>query len=222
MSRAKTRLALALICVTCVLIVFRLSRYKAYFVQHGSSARLIQLFAVLLVYAIAVLLAAKLRGAVWERIFNIATVVGVSSGLSEILTIAAENNILNFRVPQGLAIISVFAAWGIAGLWAALTLNSFRAGLLASVASAAMCMLIGIAGGVLLELFVFPTTPAVVATWQEYKRSAWTDPGAFQIANTLDSAFGHLLLAPIVAAILGIIGAGFARGLSCLRRHSAL
>ncbi len=60
-------------------------------------------------------------------------------------------------------------------------------------------------------MFVAPTNPAIVATWQEFKRSAWTDPAAFQIGNTLDSAFGHLLLAPVVAMIFGAIGAGLGR-----------
>jgi hypothetical protein len=46
----------------------------------------------------------------------------------------------------------------------------------------------------------------VVATWSEFRRSGWADPGAFQVANTLDSAFSHLLLAPVAAGIVGALG----------------
>jgi hypothetical protein len=60
-------------------------------------------------------------------------------------------------------------------------------------------------------MFLAPANPALVATWQEFKRSAWTDPAAIQIANTLDSAFSHLLLAPVVALVVGAIGAGLGK-----------
>ena len=94
-------------------------------------------------------------------------------------------------------------------------------GLLTAIASAAVCMLIGVAGGIWLEMFIAPTNPAIVASWQEFKRSAWTDPAAFQIANTLDSAFGHLLLAPLVATIFGVIGCGLGRVLRTQSRSAS-
>ncbi len=89
------------------------------------------------------------------------------------------------------------------------------------MASAGVCMLIGVAGGLAVEMFVAPTDPAPVATWQEFQRSAWTDPATFQIANTLDSAFSHLLLAPVVAIVVGTIGAGFGKLLSISRTRPA-
>jgi hypothetical protein len=138
-------------------------------------------------------------------------IFGLASGLMEILTIAGENGILAFRIPQLLGTLGVFATSGVAGFWTTLRLKSVKAGFLASIASAAVCMLIGVAGGVWLEMFLAPTNPAIVSSWQEFKRSAWTDPRAFQIANTLDSAFDHLLLAPIVATIFGLIGSGCGR-----------
>jgi len=61
------------------------------------------------------------------------------------------------------------------------------------------------------DVFIAPTSPALVATWQEFKRSASTDPVAFQIANTLDSAFSQLLVAPVVAIVVGAIGSGGGR-----------
>ncbi len=211
MPRATRFILLALILVIGVLVIVRLSEYKAYFAQRNASTYVVQLFAILIPYVIAILFVSRLKGFFWTGLFKLAMMFGLASGVIEILTIAGENSILAFRIPQLAGILGVFITWGIAGFWATVTLKSVKAGLFASIASAAVCMLIGVAGGVWLEMFIAPTTPAIVATWQEFKRSAWTDPGAFQIANTLDSAFGHLLLAPFVATAFGVIGSGFGR-----------
>jgi len=162
-------------------------------------------------YTIAIFLADRFKGIFGAEVFRVALVAGIASGLVEILTIAGENNAIALSVPAPLGLLSVFAIWGAAGIWAMLALRSMRAGVSASVVSAGVCMLIGVAGGVLIEMFVAPTKPAVVATWQEFRRSGWTNPEAFQIANTLDSAFGHLLFAPIVGLVVGTIGAGLCR-----------
>jgi hypothetical protein len=80
-------------------------------------------------------------------------------------------------------------------------------GVLAGVSVAGICALIAVAAGCLIEFFVAPPAPAYVATWQEFGRSGWSDPRAFAVANTVDSGFTHLLLAPIVAALLSLGGA---------------
>ena len=75
-------------------------------------------------------------------------------------------------------------------------------------------MLIAVAAGFLIEFFVAPPDPATVSMWAEYRRSGWTDAHAFGLANTLDSACTHLVIAPIVAMVFGSIGsllAGFVR-----------
>jgi hypothetical protein len=75
-------------------------------------------------------------------------------------------------------------------------------------------MLIAVAAGFLIEFFVAPPDPAIVSMWAEYRRSGWTDAHAFGLANTLDSAFTHLIIAPIVAMVFGGVGsllAGFVR-----------
>ena len=220
MTRATKFVLLALILVTCMLVIARLSEYRPYFAQHNASTYVVRLFAIFIVYIVAILLAGRLKGIFWIGVFRAAMIFGLASGLMEILTITGENDILAFRIPQLLGLLSVFVTWGVAGFWATLTLKSIKAGLLTSVASAAICMLIGVAGGVLVEMFVAPANPAIVATWQEFKRSAWADPAAFQIANTLDSAFGHLLLAPVVATVFGVIGAGLGRVLRASQTRS--
>jgi hypothetical protein len=72
-------------------------------------------------------------------------------------------------------------------------------------------MIVGVAAGFLVEFFLAPHSPAIVATWGEYQRSGWTDTGAFGLANTLDSGFTHLAEAPVVALVFGGIAALLAR-----------
>ena len=96
-----------------------------------------------------------------------------------------------------------FLLWTIAAVLATRHTNTIRSGLLTAVLSAALCMTLSVATGFLVELFLRPPSTASVATWPEFLRSHWTDPRAFAIANTFDSAFSHLLFAPIVAALLG-------------------
>ena len=211
MPRATRFVLLLLVLVTSILVVVRLSEYKSYFAQPNANTYVVQLLAILIAYVIAILFVGRLKGSFWASIFRLATMFGFASGLTEILAIAGENNVLAFRVPQLLGMLTVFATWGVAGLWTTLTLKSVKAGVLTSVVTAAICMLFGVAGGVWLEMFVAPANPAIVGGWEEFKRSDWTDPGAFQIANTLDSAFAHLLLAPLVATIFGVVGSGFGR-----------
>lgn len=67
-------------------------------------------------------------------------------------------------------------------------------------------MLIAVTGGFVVEFFVSPPEPAYVATWAEFKRSGWTDARAFALANTLESAFIHLVVAPFVALFTGGLG----------------
>ena len=71
--------------------------------------------------------------------------------------------------------------------------------------------LIAVAAGFAIEFFIAPPDPAVVSMWAEYRRSGWTDSHAFGLANTLDSGFTHLFVAPIVAMVFGGIGSLLAR-----------
>ena len=86
-----------------------------------------------------------------------------------------------------------------------------RAGLLEALCSAGICMLIAVAAGFLIQFFVVPPKPEYVSTWSEFKRTGWTDPHAFEIANTLDSGFTHLIIAPVVALLFGGVASLLAR-----------
>ena len=164
---------------------------------------------LLFAYAIIFSFVCTRKGAHWPFILKIACLFGLATGLFEILAISAENGVPSFLQTkwfQLAEITGVFCAWGFAGFYASRELTSLRAGLLTAILASMICMLTAVTGGLIIELYLIPADPAVVATWQEFKRSGWTDPTAFRIANTFDSASSHLLLAPIVAAIFGTIG----------------
>jgi hypothetical protein len=108
----------------------------------------------------------------------------------------------------------IFLLWGIGGARTVRSGESIRAGMATAVLSAGICMLIAVAAGFMIEFFIAPPDPVAVSGWAEFRRSGWTDAHAFGIANTLDSGFTHLIIAPIVAMIFGGVGsllAGFVK-----------
>jgi hypothetical protein len=64
-------------------------------------------------------------------------------------------------------------------------------------------MLVAVTPGFVIQFFASRPEPAYISTWAEFKRSGWTDARAFGLANTLDSGFTHLVIAPIVALVFG-------------------
>jgi uncharacterized membrane protein len=173
-----------------------------------------ELAGILFLYMVATVCLFRARGRVWNTILANASAFGVITGVLEVLNIGLENAApAAARIPAlsiGFMVI-VFSMWGIAGARTARSENSTRAGVATAVLSAGFCMLLAVAGGFLIELLVAPPDPAAVSMWAEYRRSGWTDPRAFGLANTLDSGFTHLVIAPIVASVFGVIGSLLAR-----------
>jgi hypothetical protein len=68
-------------------------------------------------------------------------------------------------------------------------------------------MVIAVTMGFALELFIAPPSAGYIETWAEFQRSGWMDAHAFGIANTLESGFTHLWMGPVVALVVGSLGA---------------
>ena len=205
-----------LLLVACALGAMALSllRYPAFFAQPGVQFVVIEPACALLAYSVAIVLAARLRGAFWEAIRKTATICGIFSGSIEMIDIGIENGVpfkVGGHVLQLVFMLAAFALWGIAGFAAARRLGSFKAGLLAAIGSAGICMLAAVAAGFLIELLLAPPAPAYLSTWAEFQRSGLTDARAFGIANTFDSGFTHLVAAPVVASVLGTVASFLAR-----------
>jgi hypothetical protein len=196
---------LALILANLTMIAVAVAQYPAFFYQSGARIVVLESTSVLIAYAVATVWVGRRQGASWAAILRVATLFGIWGGIAEALNMALENGIPAIHIPA-LPIafmLVIFTSWGIAGFRAARSLNSVRTGVLTAVSSAAICMLIAVAGGFVIQFFVARPEPAYISTWAEFKRSGWTDARAFGLANTLDSAFSHLLVAPGVALAFG-------------------
>jgi hypothetical protein len=205
---------LGLIVINLGMIAVGVGRYPALLSQPGARTFVAEPIGVLVAYAIAVVCIARTHGTYWDGILSTAIIFGILAGTFEIINIGIENGIpFAFRgsALQIVFMLSIFTSWGIAGFRTARSLASIRAGLLAAVCSAGICMLIAVAAGFLIQFLLVSPRPEYVYTWSEFKRSGWTDPHAFEIANTLDSGFTHLIIAPVVALVFGGVASLLAR-----------
>jgi hypothetical protein len=205
MSSKKTALAIVSLGTTLfntTAAALAVASYPAFFLQPGSRALIGGLTLTFAVYAILATLIAFQTGDRWSEIRTTALLFGIITACMEIAGIATENytQITSPAVPIGL-MLTVFTLWGIAGFRMSRRLTSIRFGLFTAAIAAGVCMLIAVAAGFLIEFSLHPPAPDSVQSWAEYKRSGWTDPRAFAIANTLESAMTHLVVAPFVALV---------------------
>ena len=195
-------------------------RSPGWFLNPGAAWFLREAVLALVVYAGAIIVVVAHRGDDWDAEMRNAALFGSIAGVMEGLNVALEDSVgLAVHVPalQLVGMLVVFALWGVAGARTAKELNRFRPGVLAAVMSAGVCMVIGVTAGFAMELFIMPPRPDYVATWDEFKRSGWTDAHAFGIANTLDSGFTHLWMGPLVALVVGAMGSAIGRVIATRR-----
>jgi hypothetical protein len=219
--------AALLVCnaVSLCAIYLGVRQYPPFWSQAGAWVYVCEPVAALLVYSGLVVWVSEMRGMWWQTVLRIAAVFGVAAAAVDLAGLVVEDGLL-FRVRgpamQIAIMLTLFTLWGAAGWRAARALNSMRAGPVAAVLSAGVCMMIAVAAALIVQLFLVRPSVADVATWGEFKRSGWTNPRAFAIANTLDSGFTHLMIAPIVAAITGSFGSILSRYIQPLRREARL
>jgi len=200
---------LTLVAISLAMAIVAVARYPAFFLQRGARVFLSEPIFALLVYVVGIVLVSRSRGPYWDAVLKTAIPFGFLTGIIEIVNIGIENGIPFRASGPGVAtgfMILVFTLWGVAGFRTARSFRSSGAGVLAAVSSACICMLIAVVAGFAVEFFLAPPDPVGVSTWAEFKRSGWTDPRAFGLANTLDSGFTHLVVAPIVATLFGGLG----------------
>jgi len=203
--------AFVLMLVACAIadvgiVVVALTRYPAFFLQPGARLMVAEPLSALALCTGLVSWAGWKPERRWRTLFKIAASCGIIGAALEALNIAVENSSANSpAITLGL-MFGLFLSWGFAGSRAKRTTGEFRSGILAAILSAAICMLLAVTFGCVFELLLHPPDSSSVATWTEFQRSGWTDPRAFAIANTLDAGFTHLIEAPFVAILTGIVG----------------
>ena len=183
----------------------------------GAATILRKVWLALAVYAGLIVLVVAGRGHAWDVELRFAAVFGSVAGAVEVVNIALENWASNGAISPAVQIAGMLVLlllWGVAAARTARDLHRFRPGVAAAVMSAGVCMVIGVTAGFALELFIAPPLPGYIATWPEFQRSGWMDARAFGIGNTLDSGFTHLWMGPVIAMVVGAIGAGMVRGLA--------
>ena len=199
---------LAFVAINLGMVAVGVGRYPAFFSQHGAHTFVLKPVCALLTYAVAIIFMARRNGPYRDSILRAAMVFGGLTGTIEVINIGIENGVpyavRGPVVPIGF-MLTIFTIWGIAGFQIARSLRSVRAGSLVAVFSAGICMLIAVAAGFIVQFLLASPEPAYVSTWAEFQRSGWTDARAFAVANTLDSGFTHLVVAPIVALFFGSV-----------------
>lgn len=211
--------ALALIGCDLALAALGISRYPALFSQQGAWEFVAELSGVLAIYVGAAARLFTLRGQMWREVCRFGCLFGCVTGGLEVLNIGMETWLPKSAGSGALRIAfmaAVFLLWGAAAARAVRTTGSVRAGVFAAVLSAGLCMLVAVAAGFAVELFLATPDVNAIQTWPEFERSGWTDARAFGLANTLDSGFTHLLIAPIVASLFGWAGSLIGQ---CKARH---
>lgn len=204
---------LVLIALDLAMIALATNSYPVLLSQPGARTFVLRPAIALLAYAAVIVLLCLRPPRAWLSIRQRVLLFGLLTAALEIFNVILENSRF---APHSAAVaiafmLLTFGLWSAAGYQASRSSGSFWAGLLSAVCAAGLCMLLAVTAGFLVELFLAPPDPHAVASWAEFQRSRWTDAHAFAIANTLDSGFTHLLIAPAVAALLGGMAAGMAK-----------
>jgi hypothetical protein len=206
---------LVLIAAAMAMAAIAVTRYPAFLAQPSARTLLLEPLLAFLMYTVAIaFIVVRMRGANSGIVLRNAALFGTATGVIEIANIAIEHALpfaVSGPVLQITVMLLIFSVWGFAGFRTSKVLCSARSGILTSVFSAGICMLIAVAAGFAMEFFWAPPRPDYVATWGEFQRSGWTDARAFGIANALDSGFSHLVIAPIVASVFGGAASWLAR-----------
>jgi len=225
MAQAVRRALLLGILLDLALIGGRVLLYTPFLAQRNSLGYVLEPVALLLVYAGVV--RAATAGADPRRRVALRTglLVGVLTGALWIVNLTLETFA---DLPSGAGflasapfLLGAFALWGVAAGRGARRTGSLRLGVLAALWAALICVLIAITFGLLLAYTSLPRLEHTLVTDPDYLRSHWRDLRAFAIANQFDAAASHLLIAPVVAVLVGLVGGLVSTGWVRLRRRRA-
>jgi hypothetical protein len=202
------------------LIIVRVLLYRPLLSMPGAVGFVVEPVLALVGCGSFALLAASGKSLKREAALWAATFWGVLGGALLIVHMGLEN--FGSRIGENsrntLAFMfATFLLWCAAGYTAARSTASRSVGLLAGCWSGVVSVLIAVSFGLSLMFFNVPPL-SYVSTWDEFKRSGWSDAHAFSIANSLEAAFTHLLAGMIVGVIFGAIGAGVAKALPVAKR----
>lgn len=190
------------------LIVVRVAVYPAYFRMPGAAMILAQAVVPIILYC-TLLLWRRRESSIPHAAQVRFAVLGLAAGLLQAIHVVFERFVelpgkWSSFVVLGF-MLATFSIWASAGYQSALAGFPILVSIRQSVWTAVVTMTIAVAAGTALELYLAPIPPESMRHWAEFERSGWSDIQAFAISNTLDSVATHLMLGPIVAAVLGAL-----------------
>lgn len=209
------------------LAVVRALSYPAFFSMPGTLGYLVAPLVALALYAAIIGVVPRLvaRMPAASTALRVGTAVGLLGATVEVISLLLESVwTLSQRVvsvTSGVAMLTLFLLFGIAGGIASGRTGSFRIGLGSALCSAAVAILVVVTVGFLLVTIALPTVAHNIVGDPDFVRSGWTDARAFAIANTYDSAVTHLVEAPVIAAVLGSVGSALGRAWVRWKRQQA-
>jgi hypothetical protein len=198
------------------LIVLHILLYSPLLAMPDSWSFVIVPAVLLVVYAgIVLMLPTVARVTDGTDALRLGTRVGLLVAVIEALNISLESLV---AMPQkvtaivtGSLMLGTFTLWGVVGFLAAYRSRKIGLGVLAAVWCSMVTMLLAVTFGYALLVIAWPRLTTFLATDPDFLRSHWSDLRAFTIANTLSNGATHLLEAPVIASIVGGIGASLSR-----------
>ena len=154
----------------------------------------------------------------WAGMFGlIAGVIFVGEILLEYIVLPKDNTTWGL-IEFG----SVFLVYFLSSLWVSYRTVRVRSGILTAILSAMLSALIWLIT-ILIMFYVFQGTDRQAqvfraeGTYEDFARSGMADFNPFVMEDLLGGGFFHLILGPILAAILGSIGGLLGRGIANIR-----
>lgn len=202
----------SVIALSLILIVLHIALYSAVLTMPDGWSFVLAPVVLLVIYAVIVLALPRLaRVTGGTNALQLGTYIGLLVAVVEMLNISLESLV---AMPQkvtavvtGILMLSTFTLWGVAGFLAAYRSRSVGLGALAAVWCSIVTMTLAVTFGFALLVVAWPRLTTFMATDPDFLRSHWSDLHAFTIANTFSNGATHLLEAPIIALIVGGIGA---------------
>ena len=195
--------------ITILLLHMALHQYPLYYAQPSATTYIVEAVVPLLAYSLLLFIAASRIRPTLAAYLRFAIVLGLALGVMEFCAVCIESGVpFGVQGPwlQITFILTLFSGWGVAAFRARRHAATLPQALASAICTGMVSMAFAITFASLFELFLHPPNPAYVTLWGEYQRAHWTDPRAFALANTMDSITSHLLAAPVVASIFGLLG----------------
>lgn len=206
----------SVIALSLILIGFHIALYSTVLTMPDGWSFVLAPAVLLVIYAAIVLALptiARVTGG--ANALQMGTRVGLLAAGIEALNISLESLVsmpqMVTAVVTGIFMLSTFTLWGVTGFLAAYRSRSVGLGALAAVWCSMVTMTLAVTFGYALLVVAWPRLTTFLATDPDFLRSHWSDLRAFTIANTLSNGAVHLLEAPIVALVVGGIGASVGR-----------